>query len=1029
MLRLSCFLLFVFIWSAAAHAAAWVSCANGNWDGASTWCQVEPGTFQDTEGGATNLTTSLTGTNSTLAAASAATIKAAGVKLASVVQTGTSLTCEVFDVTASAAVAGTSSMITESAILNGGTASSASQGGPEGGWMIWTFSSQTLTSGHDYSVKCSVASATSNPIALWATSAAATTYAQLLVTTTTGAPAAADQEIIAGSFAGGTTAASVIVTDEGNLSGTTYGSNSNVVASPSIALGQYGTFCIGSTGTCGPASATNYSFKYAGPFVVYNGGTLSQGTNAAAVPMSSSCTESSPCAVLTMAVSTEGDTGLVCRNGSNCLSNGAPRTAATCATGMSCIQTHLVQNYSSGAIPTTNCPGGVACLQVADATGWQVGDVIVVASTDSNNGTSHSEKFTLTANATATALPVAGDSFSFGHLGQIVSYTSVNNNVSYTMPEQAEVILLTRNVRIQGASNTQPGYIYCAPTANCGFAWTDFKWIGGTTSEQYGIDSDTIPGGSFNLTYFSYHDGHDGGLVLADTQATWGGTVSSPVTIQYGVLYNVNQNVHSFPANSALVTNQFGINPNWILDNITIMDVPDNGIFLRAISGRVTNIVMADITGSGGAGLATQSPTTGSGFYLGIWGPLTFHSNAGFDFNWSANGIVGTINGCYAYHSYGPFLLGTHNRLICASAYGLGNSVFQAGGKGANDETLTNGFLANDAISGARPPFGIDEGFNIVEFDNEELCPTQTVTITQNGVANPGQSLFVSCGTGSATSVTPVNDVGALASGPNILKIIGRNSPFLSPADLAQPGLLGDFLMSPDSFVCTEWIANHECFMTYGRTNYDTTIAGPASSFSERMTPKIVRFTGTIAGTALTVSGSPAPYPALSVTANLQLTAPSLLAGTLVNGGTGSGGAGSYTVNNSQSFGPAVITGPLGRLQSAPIYQGFKVAVPSGQTRQVCVSVRESASTDANGINYNGDAPRLIDRMNPQMGVQSDTVAATFTSGQFGVWQQQCAQTPVASQDGVFEYVVDADMTATSNAGGWINVANWSATN
>jgi hypothetical protein len=70
----------------------------------------------------------------------------------------------------------------------------------------------------------------------------------------------------------------------------------------------------------------------------------------------------------------------------------------------------------------------------------------------------------------------------------------------------------------------------------------------------------------------------------------------------------------------------------------------------------------------------------------------------------------------------------------------------------------------------------------------------------------------------------------------------------------------------------------------------------------------------------------------------------------------------------------------------------------------------------------------MLVRQNPYMGVQSDTVLTTAFTPSYAAatWSQMCATTPTAPADGEFELVVDADQTFTSNAGGWVNVTEWS---
>lgn len=98
------------------------------------------------------------------------------------------------------------------------------------------------------------------------------------------------------------------------------------------------------------------------------------------------------------------------------------------------------------------------------------------------------------------------------------------------------------------------------------------------------------------------------------------------------------------------------------------------------------------------------------------------------------------------------------------------------------------------------------------------------------------------------------------------------------------------------------------------------------------------------------------------------------------------------------------------RLESSPM----RVRVDSGQTVSVAVWVRKDAS-------YSGQAPRLMLRMNAALGVNSDTLMDTFSAG-INTWEQLTGTTPVAAEDGVFEFYVDVTGT-----GGAVYVDDWSA--
>jgi hypothetical protein len=127
------------------------------------------------------------------------------------------------------------------------------------------------------------------------------------------------------------------------------------------------------------------------------------------------------------------------------------------------------------------------------------------------------------------------------------------------------------------------------------------------------------------------------------------------------------------------------------------------------------------------------------------------------------------------------------------------------------------------------------------------------------------------------------------------------------------------------------------------------------------------------------------------------------------------------TIFNTAS--PSMRMTPLsatGKLESAALFHGMKVAVNNGGT--VTVSVRTRRSSAGDGAAYNGAQPRLIVRANPALGASfnSDTVLDTHTAAD-GTWEQLSGTTASVTDDGVIEVVVDCDGTA-----GWVNVDDWS---
>ena len=88
--------------------------------------------------------------------------------------------------------------------------------------------------------------------------------------------------------------------------------------------------------------------------------------------------------------------------------------------------------------------------------------------------------------------------------------------------------------------------------------------------------------------------------------------------------------------------------------------------------------------------------------------------------------------------------------------------------------------------------------------------------------------------------------------------------------------------------------------------------------------------------------------------------------------------------------------------------------VDNAAAKTVSVWIRKDSS-------YNGNAPRLLLRCNPAVGVTDDTVLATSVLTNADTWYQVTAALPVADDDGVMEVYVDCDGTA-----GNIYVDDWS---
>lgn len=108
------------------------------------------------------------------------------------------------------------------------------------------------------------------------------------------------------------------------------------------------------------------------------------------------------------------------------------------------------------------------------------------------------------------------------------------------------------------------------------------------------------------------------------------------------------------------------------------------------------------------------------------------------------------------------------------------------------------------------------------------------------------------------------------------------------------------------------------------------------------------------------------------------------------------------------------------KMASAPRARGILAAVASGTTVTVNVYVRKSVVGD--GTAYNGNQPRLIQRVNYALGQTADVVLAT-AAGAAGSWELLSGTTSAITDDGAWELIIDCDGTT-----GWVNVDDWNFT-
>lgn len=433
------------------------SAATGNWGTASTWKLCD--STSEADGTSTSTTALTTGyQNSASFTPGAITIDAIGIRPANVTAASVLIYVALYNATDSVQVTGTEVSIS----LNDMPGCAATGTGQyAGGWVFFKFASSVLLeAAHNYQVQVKLG--TSGTCGLYRTATAADWYRQLR-TTTTQAPAAGDKIIVAGEHTGSGTGNSYTVTM--NETGTTdYGTADTNSLVAAVGISKRGTLTFGTT------SSTNYNLRCSGSLIVYSGGTLNVGTVATPIPRDSTAKIEFDCAA-------DGDFGLIVRHQGSLVMQGLSRTSGK--NTWSCVL-----NQDLAASGTT--------LYVDTDTGWLNGDQVMVASTSKT--ATESEKVTLNANATATYF-TTGTGVSYAHGG--------------TSPISAEVVLLTRNVKVTSVTSTNNTYcVVQADATACDIDWVEFSSCGVNASQKGGLE--IITANAATVHYSVNHDTDQG---------------------------------------------------------------------------------------------------------------------------------------------------------------------------------------------------------------------------------------------------------------------------------------------------------------------------------------------------------------------------------------------------------------------------------------------------------------------------------------------------------------------------------------
>ena len=539
------------------------SIATGNWTTASTWGNVDATSYLNAESATESLlTTAYSATRSSAFTPGAITVSHLGVKLCERIGTTGTMSVSLRNATI-----GLDDFVTGTEVtIDVADLPSALEADLNGGWIFFKLSAPvTLLAATNYNIQAKTSSITQVDLFCDGT---ADNLSRCLVTTSSTEPTTGDDVIIAGEYTGAGTSNSFTVTMD-KVTATDFGSASTSLVTPALAICSKGTLTWQTT------TFTAYTLKLSGNLIIYSGGTMNMGTTGTPCPRSSTMD-------LIFDVGVNVGWGLTVRNLGTWNAQGLSRTSAKNIW-------YCKLNTDEAVNQTT--------LGVDTDTGWLDNDSIAIASTSRTS--TDTELGRLNGDAGASSLTVdgfagAGGGVAFAHSG--------------TSPTQAEIILLTRNVRIYGVSTTLQSFVRCQATATVDVDWVEFYWLGSATTTTKGITIETITG-SATFSYCSFRD-----FVVASSGLQLVGSTTNNFTVEFCVFYNVSLPVVTVATSGT----------SYVFDNLISLGSPTGNrvcFTFDDVGGTITNIVSA---GNRNTGLQISLSEVNQ---IGTIGPLISHSN------------------------------------------------------------------------------------------------------------------------------------------------------------------------------------------------------------------------------------------------------------------------------------------------------------------------------------------------------------------------------------------------------------------
>lgn len=428
-------------------------------------------------------------------------------------------------------------------------------------WVLFKFAAPvTLLAATAYSVKGKTSNSTQ--VSLFR-NATAGNWSRLLRTTTTGAPAASDDLYVIGEKTGAGTGNVLTVTMD-NTASTTFGLM-DISSGGKVA---YGT-----------SASTAYLLTLGGNLNVRSGGEFNIGTKAGTrMPSTSS--------------------------GELAFSNAVNVDRGVEVTGSGIFRTAGAAITNPWALLAADAAASATSLTTNISTGWKSGDLIGIAST--TRTATEQETKALSGDASGTTLSIAA--LANAHGGNASSLV------------QAELINLTRNVKIHGTSASLQAYINTDTASVVELEATEIYFMGSNTTNKRGVDVGTTTG-SFYAEYCAFRDfsvSNCAFLFIKNSSV-------NHINVKHCVAFGSNFLGFDFSGSSQT---------DIVLDDCVLMKCGDDICYVSP-AHQISNIRTSGCTTSN-SGFRTTSGT-----YTGSFSNILTHSNAGVGYEMDQSMVGG----------------------------------------------------------------------------------------------------------------------------------------------------------------------------------------------------------------------------------------------------------------------------------------------------------------------------------------------------------------------------------------------------